>query len=444
MSSLFQEIKHGEWIILKLGAMQPLKKYKFLQEQVFEGFWPFSRFQSPANVLLLLLVYFIWGFCLYLIYNIPLSFMIAGSCGAFGLFLWTIGIFRYANALRNVKIERINKVNQKFLIGFLENLFHPSSIVLGVFIFTAVLTYLFTSPSLGTDNFLTELRSAMNVESLPPLLMLFIFLLIFDLCYRLGLSLYLILTQIKRNLILSHYLNTPLLKSHFSPIDIRNLERSDRIHFVSICGGFTLIPLGLLDPIILIVLLIYISTTFILSTAVLIHLRFMYLRAIPDGIMKLIRSAKFAQVGTIRSGKKPHLTPTLFIFNGRNFFIATSNRSQKVKNLSNFNKIAIFIDSQNQRDFTKNVGLLTIGHARIYGHNIRTGIGYFLILGFRMIRTYLLFQLKYPHYINEYLRGTKDLPRAWQVFPIISRTIIEIIPEEFYLSKASRSELIKF
>ena len=424
--------------------MQPLKKYKFLQEQVFEGFWPFSKFHSPANVFLLLLMYFIWGLSLYLIYKIPINFLIAGSCGALGLFLWTIGIFRYANALRNVEVERINKVNQKFLIGFLDNLFHPSSIVLGVFIFTIVLTYLFSFPSLGTKNFLTQLQFEMNVTSLPPLLMMFILLLIFDLCYRLGLSLYLIFTQIKRNLLLSQYLNTPIFKSHFSPINIRNLERADRFHFLSISGGFTLLPLGLLDPILLIVLLGYLFVTFILSTAVLLHLRFMYLRAMPDGIMRLIQSAKFAQVGTVRPGKIPHLTPTLFIFNGRNFFIATSNRSQKIRNLQYINKISILIDTQDQEDFVKNVGLLTIGRARIYGHNIRTGVIYFLILGFRMIRTYFLFQRKYPQYINSYWRGNKDLPRAWKVFPILSRTIIEVIPEQFYLTKASRSDLVKF
>ncbi|MHA1995095.1 MAG: DUF7530 family protein [Candidatus Hodarchaeales archaeon] len=429
---------------MKLGAMQPLKKYKFLQEQVFEGFWPFNKFHSPTNVFLLLFTYFIWGLGLYLIYKIPINFLFAGSCGALGLFLWTMGIFRYANALRNVEIERINKVNQKFLIGFLENLFHPSSIILGVFIFTIVLTYLFSSPSLGAENFLTRLQSEMNVTSLPPLLMMFILLLIFDLCYRLGLSLYLIFTQIKRNLLLSKYLDTPLFKSHFSPINIRNLERADRYHYLSISGGFALIPLGLLDPILFLVLLSYLLITFGLSTAVLIHLRLMYLRAMPDGIMKLIRSANFAQIGTIRPEKVPHLTPTLFIFNGRNFFIATSNKSQKIRNLRYFNKIAIFIDSQNQEDYTKSVGLLTIGRTRIYGYDIRTGVIYFLIMGFRMIHTYFLFHRKYPQYINKYWRGTKDLPRAWQIFPILSRTIIEVIPEQFYLTKASRTDLMKF
>jgi hypothetical protein len=423
--------------------MQPHKKYKFLQEQVLEGFWPLNKFSFQTNTILLLLMYFVWGLLLYLLYDIPTSFMTAGTLGALGLFIWTIGIFRYADALRNVEIEQINKVNQKFLIEYLEDLFHPSSIIFGVFIYSMVLTYLFTPLIPHSPTFLAQLQSEMNVISLPPLLMLFIFLLIFDLCYRLGLSLYLIFTQLRRNIRLSRYLNTPMLNSYFSPVDIRNLEKVDRFNFLSISGGFFLIPLGLLDSILLYLLLIYLFLTLFLSSIVLIHLRFLYLQAIPEGILKLIKSAKFAQIGTITPEKRPHLTPTLFIFNGRNFFIATSNRSKKVKNLRSINKIAIFIDSQDQKDFTKNIGLLTIGRTRIYGYDIRTGIIYLLILGFRMIRTYILFQRKYPHYINEYWRGNKDIPRAWQVFPILSRTIIEIIPEQFYISKASRSNLVR-
>ncbi len=433
---------HLEKNRLKIGIMQPHKKYKFLQELVFEGFWPINKLSSQTNTILLLIMYFAWGVLLFLLYDIPVSFITAGTLGALGLYIWTIGIFRYADALRDVEIERINKVNQKFLTEYLEDLFHPSSIIFGVFIYCGVLTYLFTPLFPHSPTFLAQLQSEMNVTSLPPLLMLFIFLLIFDLSYRLGLSLYLIFTQLRRNVRLSRYLKTPMLSSYFSPVDIRNLEGTDRFNFLSISGGFMLIPLGLLDPILLYLLLLYLFLTLFLSSIVLFHLRFLYLRAIPEGILKLLKSAKFAQIGTITTKKRPHLTPTLFIFNGRNFFIATSNKSKKVKNLRSINKISIFIDSQEQKDYTKNVGLLTIGRTRIYGHDIRTGIIYFIVLGFRMIRTYFLFHRKYPHYINEYWRGSRELPRAWRIFPILSRTIIEIIPEQFYLAKASRTNLV--
>lgn len=424
--------------------MQPSKKYKFLQEQVFDGIWFFNRFKSPINVFVLLLLYVIWGVFLYIIYRIPLSYLIVGICGAIGLFLWTIGIFHYANRLRNVEIERINKVNQKFLVNFLENMFHPSSIIISVIVFISVVTYGISSTSLGIENILTNIQRDLNFTSLPLLLTFFIMLLAFDLCYRLGLSFYVILTQIRRNYRLSKYLKNPLLRTQFSPTDIRKLEESDYSHFLAIGSGFFLVPLGFLDLVLLRMLLLYLFITFSLTLLNLLHLRLLYVRSIPKGLLNLISTSKFAQVCTVSDGKIPHITPTLFVFDGRNFFIATSIKSRKIKNLRKNKKLTIFIGSQGDEDLTKGMGVMISGRTRIYGYNIQTGIYYFLLLGILMIRIYLLFFRKYPKHLKYYWRVHRNFPRAWQLFPILSRTIIEIVPEQFFSWKSSRPIMIKF
>lgn len=429
---------------LKLGSMQPPKKYKFLQEQVFEGIWPFNKVKSPINVIILMSVYIIWGTVLYSYYQIPPYFLIAGILSAFGLFIWTIGIFSYARKLREIEVERINVVNKKFLIGFLENLFHPSSIVISVLMFTVVTTYYFSVTSFGIENLITNIQKEMNNELLPPILLSFILLLTFDLCYRLGLSLYVILTQIRRNLRLTQYLRSPILKTHFSANDIRNLERADYNHYLAISGGLFLLPLLLFDHVLLVALSTYLLVTSLLTAINLLHLRFLYVRAIPKGMLSLLRSARFAKVGTCSFERLPHVTPSLFTFDGRNIFIATSIKSKKVKNLSQVKEISIFIDSNTNRDFSKSIGVLITGRARVYGHNITSGILYYLILGFRILRIYFLFRRKYPDYISEYWKENRNLPRAWRIFPIISRTIVEIVPENFYFWKASRPTLVKF
>ncbi|MHA1968649.1 MAG: pyridoxamine 5'-phosphate oxidase family protein [Candidatus Hodarchaeales archaeon] len=428
---------------MKLGSMQPLKKYTFLQEQIFEGVWPFNKVKSPTNVFLLLLLYFFWGLALVVIYQIPMPYIIAGSCSAFGLFLWTTGIFLYADRLRNVEIEKINRVNKKFLVGFLENIFHPSSIVIAVITYTIVLTYFFTSTSFGLENFLTYMQKELNVLVIPPFLLGFVLLLTFDISYRLSLSLYIILMQIRRNFHLRRLLKTPMIKTHFSPNDVKNLEKADYIHYLAISGGFALIPLGLMDRMILLALSLYLISTFTLSTINILHLRLLYVRSIPDGMLNLIKISKFAQVGTISPGKIPHVTPTLFVFDGRNFFIATSTKSKKVKNLMRSKNISLFIDPKKHEDLTKSVGILVKGKSKIYGHNIISGIIFFLLFGYRMARIYYLFQRKYPHHIDQYLKINRYLPRAWQIFPILSRTIVQITPEKIFLWKASRSDLMK-
>lgn len=424
--------------------MQPPKKYQFLQEQVFEGIWPFNKVRPPMNVFLLLILYFIWGLALFIYYDVPVYYFIAGISGVFGLFLWTIGIFSYADHLRNVQVERINSANKKFLTEFLENLFHPSSLVVSVLVFSFVITYYFTSTAFGFKSILVKIQNELNVSTLPPVFLLYIFLLTFDLCYRLGLSLYVILTQIRRNIRLGGYLKSPHLRTSFSPVDINNLEKMDYYNYLAICSSFALLPLGIIDLFLLYCLTLFIVLTFSLMLFNIVHLRILYSRSFPEGLLNLLHTVKLARVGTISKNKFPHLVPTLFVFDGRSIFIATSIASQKVKNLKYNTNITIFIDSQPDRDLTKGKGVLIVGHAKIYGHKFWIGIFYYLVRGFRMARLLMLFRRKYPNYIYHYLKGQKNLPRAWQLFPIISRAIIEIIPDQMYFWKASRPTLIKF
>jgi len=269
-------------------------------------------------------------------------------------------------------------------------------------------------------------------------------ILTFDLCYRLGLSLYVILTQIRRNIRLAGYLKSPHLRTSFSPVDINNLEKMDYYNYLAICSSFALLPLGIIDLFLLYCLTLFIVLTFSLMLFNIVHLRILYSRSFPEGLLNLLHSAKLARVGTISKNKFPHLVPTLFVFDGRSIFIATSIASQKVKNLKYNTNITIFIDSQPDGDLTKGKGVLIVGHAKIYGHKLWIGIFYYLVRGFRMARLLMLFRRKYPNYISYYLKGQKNLPRAWQLFPIISRAIIEIIPDQLYFWKASRPTLIKF
>ncbi len=427
--------------------MQPPKKYKFLQEHVFEGTWPFSRLKPPFNVFLLLLIYFILGLTLYFVYKIPFIYLFAGVCGAFGLFLWTISIFKYAKKLRNVEIERLNSVTKKFHVEFLEYLFHPSSIVISIFVFLVVLTYFFSSTSFGLNNILSYIQNELSLNSLPPLLIFFIFLMTFDVCYRLGLSIFIIFIQLRRDFILARYLKNPLLKPHFSATDIRSLENSDIVHFLAIASGFTLIPLGFLDPFLLFMLLAYVLFSFLLSIMNIIYLRILYVRAIPDGLLTLIRNSNFAQIGTISlssSNKIPHVTPTLFIFDGRDFFISTSLSSKKVRNLHKRNKITLFIDSKEKKDITQSFGVQIMGRSKIYGHDSKTGLFFGLLFSPILIRVFMLFLRKYPNYINYYRRYHEKIPRAWQALPIVSRTIIKIVPKQFFYWKASRTNQVRF
>ncbi|MHA2337321.1 MAG: pyridoxamine 5'-phosphate oxidase family protein, partial [Candidatus Hodarchaeales archaeon] len=318
---------------MKLGDMQPVKPYVFLQEQIFQGIWPFNQLRSPLNVFLLTLLYLFWGMGLYFLYNIPLYFLIAGIFAAISISLWTLGIFSYANKIRGVKIEQINLTNKKFLVQYLEDLFHPSSIVFGVVLTAFSYVFLLSTTELGTSSILLIVQEELGTSSLPPLLLLYVFLITFDICYRLGLSSYVMITQLRRNLRLSRYLDDKNLKQHFSPFDIRELERADLYHYLALLAGLFLLPLVYFDFFLFFGLVIYLIISFLVASVNILHLRSLNAKAIPIKIKNLLNGSHLAYVGTLSDNNQPHVTPILYVFDGNHIFLATSIGSKKIKNL---------------------------------------------------------------------------------------------------------------
>ncbi|MFW9929021.1 MAG: hypothetical protein ACFFD1_06495, partial [Candidatus Thorarchaeota archaeon] len=247
---------------MKLGEMQPSKPYTFLQEYVFQGIWPFNRLKAPINVLFLTLLYFIAGLAIYFYYKLPDYFLFAGSFAAISITLWTLGIFSYADRLRNVDIEDLNLTNKKFLVQYMEDLFHPSSIVFGVVLTAITYVFLQTAPLLGSQSIIRLLEDELDVEYLPPVILLYIFLITFDVCYRLGLSAYFMIMQFRRNLRLANYLNNKNLRKNFSPFDIKKLEKADFYHYTALLAGLFLYPLVSYDLYLFIGLSLYLVMAF--------------------------------------------------------------------------------------------------------------------------------------------------------------------------------------
>ncbi|MFX0208217.1 MAG: pyridoxamine 5'-phosphate oxidase family protein [Candidatus Hodarchaeota archaeon] len=429
---------------MKLGNIQRPKPFRFLQELVFEGIWPFNGFSAPFNVLLLTLLYFIWGVGIYLFYNISTYFLIAGICAGAGISFWTYGIFNYANGMRNVDIEHINPVKRKFLQQYMDELFHPSSLLIGILLFTLTQTYFFSASFFGSESLLDNVQGELNGTSLPPPLLLYVFLISFDMCYKYGLSAYIVLIQIRRNLKLNQHLRNPHIKSFFTPHDIRELEKADSYHYVALCGGIFFFPMAVLDKYLLLSLFLYLSITAIFSFINTLHLHILYSRAIPEPVLNLLSSSKFAYVGTISSQKIPHVTPTLFVFDGRRLFIATSVKSKKIKNLRKEKNVAFCIDHRSINDFTKSQGVLLQGSARVYGYNWWTGMLFVFVLGLRMLLVRRLYVQKYSEYVSQYAKQSKYLPAPWRLRPIISRTIIQLIPERIIYWKGTKFDRARF
>jgi hypothetical protein len=326
----------------------------------------------------------------------------------------------------------------------MEDLFHPSSIVFGVVLTAFTYVLLLSSPVLGTSSILQIVQEELGTSSLPPLLLLYVFLITFDVCYRLGLSSYVMIMQLRRNLRLSGYLNQKKLREHFSPFDIRELERADRYHYLALLAGLFLIPLVYFDNFLLIGLLAYLFVSFFITSVNIVHLRTLNNKAIPMKIKNLLHSSHLAYVGSISTDKTPHLTPILYVFDGNHVFLTTAMKSKKIKNLRKHKEIAVCINNHNQVSLDKSNGVLIQGKARIYGYNWLTSIIMIFFFGLKMLQVRQLFVKKYPEYIEKYKKYNLFVPSQWRLNPIFSRTLIEINPDKFIYWKGTDFSTVKF
>ncbi len=84
------------------------------------------------------------------------------------------------------------------------------------------------------------------------------------------------------------------------------------------------------------------------------------------------------------------------------------------------NKVAFLIDKRDMSHIYENKAVLFTGEVKIYG---------ILDIPLRltkMLAARNLFIKKYPEYTRKY--ATSELPKAWQLTPIIARILVEVKP----------------
>jgi hypothetical protein len=405
--------------------------YKFIQETIFEGIWPFSRLKSPYSVMLLSMVYFLAGVGLYIMFSLPITFLIAGTSAGIGISVWTYGIFQYANNLRDAEIGDMTPVKKKFLSDFLEEMFHDKSLFLGIMGFVAVLAYFWTSSdTFNFSNIFDNLRNQTG-SSLHPFIWGYAFIITFDICYRFGLSAYISLVLLRRNHRVGKLLQVPKLKKQITPRDLLELERVDRYHLLSFASGIFFLPMSIFDPFLFACLTLYLFFSSLATIMSILQLRILQAKAIPNEVLELLSSCNFAYIGNSSDQHVPHVTPALFVFDGRRVFFATSIKSQKIRNLHQQKDIAVCIHYESAKNLSKNRGVLIRGWTRVYGHNVFTAIFYVLVHGIKMLHIKMLYHRKYEEYVRYYKFKADKLPGPWQLRPILSRTIVEVIPYQY-------------
>jgi hypothetical protein len=405
--------------------------YKFIQEAIFEGIWPLSRLKSPYSVMVMSFIYMFAGIGLYIMFSLPITFLIAGTSAGIGISVWTYGIFQYANRLREAEIVHMTSVKRKLLSDFLEEMFHDRSLFIGLMGFVAVLAYFWTSSEFYQIDNIFDVIQKETGTALHPFVLAYSFIIVFDICYRFGLSAYISIVLLKRNHRIAKLLQISKFKKQITPRDLLELERVDRYHLLSFASGIFFLPMSIFDPFLFACLTLYLFFSSLATIMSILQLRTLHAKAIPDEVIELLSSCQLAYIGNSSNQHVPHVTPTLYVFDGRRVFFATSIKSQKVRNLFRKKDVAVCLHYESPKNFSKNRGVLIRGWARVYGHNILTAIFYVLVHGVKMLHIKILYHRKYEEYVRYYKFKAGILPGPWRLTPILSRTIVEVIPYQY-------------
>lgn len=153
----------------------------------------------------------------------------------------------------------------------------------------------------------------------------------------------------------------------------------------------------------------------------------------PPEVSLLLDEGMYAYIGTSNKNGTPHVTPVIFVFDGKAPYVVTSKLAKKVKNLRENGRVALLVDVRDPADLENNRAILIKGKAKIFG--LIDVIFHFL----KLIKVRRLFYQKYPHYIKRYAEERDRLPQAWRTTIFLSRVLIRIDMEEYaYWRRASR------
>ena len=243
------------------------------------------------------MVYVVWGFVLYVIYPIPNRYIIYGSISAVGISIWTFGIVSYAGSLRNLDLDELHSsmVSNKIFLDFLEKLFHNSSLFYGVSIEMVVYMLMINSDIIKDDRVLNAifgnnallisitdrtalipgLKQSLGVTSVPVPILLYIFFISFDICYRVGLSFHILVTQLRRNWSICCELRNKNLRKQIKKSDLQELRSTDKYLYLALSGGIFLFPITSVDILLFLSLIGVVVFVFLATTFNIISLQFL-------------------------------------------------------------------------------------------------------------------------------------------------------------------------
>jgi nitroimidazol reductase NimA-like FMN-containing flavoprotein (pyridoxamine 5'-phosphate oxidase superfamily) len=386
------------------------KEMKWIYEIIVGKIPPFSLLSYQYSILLQLLFLLVLGIILGLVFHLKTISLAYGSLGILVAVLWSMLILQQGPTLRKFRAP-LSKDENELLERYKGILFHKNhyEAIPGIAIFVPFMLYLFYDGSGLLKNWLGENPNI--------LLLFFVSLLIWDICYRMGLGIWTSILALWRSLELKKLAEKRTELEHTPYTELRALRKLDINNVFFGLISLLLLPLLKSDPSFVIMILVFM--TFITFTSFVSAYLISKVPWLPPDIYNLVKESSFAYVGTSLKGVT-HITPVVYVFDGQRIFFNTSKEAKKLKVMRKNDKVAFLIDKRDMSNIYENKAVLFTGKVKIYGV---LDIPLRLI---QMLRTLRLFITKYPEYTRKY--STSELPKAWQLTPIIARILVEVKP----------------
>ncbi len=386
------------------------KEMKWIYEIIVGSIPPFSLLPYRYSILLQLLLLLVIGLILGYFFSLESVSLLYGSLGILVAVSWSLLILQLGPTLRKFRAP-LSKDENELLERYRGILFHRNhyEALPGLAIFITFMAYLF--------NFGSDLIEYWLGKDPDIILLLFVSLLIWDICYRMGLGIWTSILALWRSIKLkklaekrSELEHTPYTELNY----LRNLDINN-VFFGMI--SVLLIPIIQHDGLLVTVILVFF--VFIILTSMASAYIVSKVPWLPPDIYNLVMESSFAYMGNAFNGET-HVTPVVYIFDGQRIFFNTSKESKKLKMLRKNRKVAFLIDTRDMSNIFQNKAVLFTGEAKIYGL-WDVPLRFIQMLGARS-----LFLKKYPEYTKKY--AASELPKAWQLTPIIARILVEIKP----------------
>ena len=386
------------------------KEMKWIYEEIVGRIPPFSLLSYKYSILFQLFFLLVIGLTLGFIFKLKEISMLYGSLAILVAVSWSLLILQLGPTLRKFRAP-LSKDENELLEKYKAILFHRNhyEAIPGLAIFIPFMLYLYYWGDILLDSWLGK-----NPDII---LLLFVSLLIWDICYRMGLGIWTSILAIWRSFRLMKLAEKRTELEHTPYTELRYLTKLDINNAFFGIISLLLIPLfhnNKFFVMIIILFMLFITLSSAISAYIVSKVPWL-----PPDIYNLVKESSFAYIGTSLKGIT-HVTPVVYVFDGQRIFFNTSKEAKKLKTMQKNNKVAFLIDKRDMSNIYENKAVLFTGEVKIYG------LLDIPLRFIRMLSALSLFIKKYPEYTRKY--STSELPKAWQLTPIISRILVEVKP----------------